>query len=186
MEATKGLQTRIWLQLTDGAEDQHPRAFVYDPTATEEALVDLTHIANGSYSGLWAPSLRGQYGIHFVVYSDSGHTIVNPAYDRVVESWSVSEQIAMGSAIIIDSAGQINVTVWWSFNGRVVTGQWTSVSAEVKDSAGAVVIDLGSASESGGRYAWTHSASALNPGDEYSLEVTADTEVFVVGFVREV
>ena len=48
---------KLNLQLDDGISTKYPRAFVYQ-NGTMETTIDLTHIAQGRYSGNWNPLLQ--------------------------------------------------------------------------------------------------------------------------------
>lgn len=88
MEVTPGIQTVLRLTLADGATGKFPRAFVYDPSGSLDDTVDLSHVANGMYENNWTPPLDvvGQYTAVFIVYSDSGHTIIDVSYNQSQES----------------------------------------------------------------------------------------------------
>jgi hypothetical protein len=81
-----GETVRLGLQLSDGAIDQYPRAFIYQGGILA-AAVALTHVAQGFYQGLWVPEGEAQYDVLYIVYADSPRTVVNLSYDYSSEAW---------------------------------------------------------------------------------------------------
>lgn len=184
MRAVKGIEARLWVQLSDGATDQFPRVFVYDPSGSEETIVDLSHVADGLYSSNWTPQTHGRYALVGIVYSSSSPPTKNPNYEQELEVWEVSQDLVMEVSMTEIASGQMQTAVWWNGNGRLLTGLWTSVSAVVKDEDGSQITDLGSASEVNGVYTWSSSGVAFEYDTPYFLEVTADSEIFRSPFQR--
>lgn len=94
MEAAPGIQTVLRLTLADGNDGKYPRVFVYNPADGLDDTVDLDHVANGMYSGLWTPpsSVVGAYTGVFVVYQNTGRTVVANRYDRIQETINVHDR----------------------------------------------------------------------------------------------
>ena len=72
--------------LYDGATNQYPQAKIYDTGGNLVTTIDLSHIANGLYQGTYTPS--GAYKhltVHYIIYSDSGHTTENTLYSRTMD-----------------------------------------------------------------------------------------------------
>jgi len=83
-----GLAQTLSLLLSDGNNAQFPRAtIILISTGLPEAVVDLVSVGGGRYTGPWTPATPGPYAVTYVVYSDAGHTVVNPAYSQVDEIW---------------------------------------------------------------------------------------------------
>jgi hypothetical protein len=85
---TVGQVTKLTLMLDDGATGLFPQALVYR-NGTLDATVNLSHLANGRYSGDWTPAQVVDHDVVFIVYSDAGHTTLATAYTREMERWQV-------------------------------------------------------------------------------------------------
>lgn len=72
-------------QLEDGNSAQFPRAAIYDASATLIGGADLSSVNNGLYAGTYTFNATGFYTVVYTIYSDAGHTIINPAYSRTEE-----------------------------------------------------------------------------------------------------
>lgn len=109
--------------------------------------------------------------------------VINNTGGATVKDYTARNKEGINAAIS-ESGTDLKVIVWWAHNDRVETGLFSTVTAIVKDSAGTQVLDLGGATETGGRFAWTGLIATITAGEGYSLEVTADGEIFAVPFAR--
>lgn len=121
--------------------------------------------------------------INGVITISGNAKVINNSGGAIVVDLTAGTGISLNTAIS-ESGTDIKITAWWSRNGEIETGLFTTVTAKIKDSSGAEVLDLLSATETGGRFAWTGSIAGVTVGDGYSLEVTADGEVFAMPFTR--
>jgi len=85
------------LQLSDGAVDQFPRAFIYRAGALE-TTVALTHVAQGLYQGPWTPAAAEPYEVIYLVYMDAPRTIESLLYERTAEEWQPSVVVSLDVA----------------------------------------------------------------------------------------
>lgn len=81
------------LQLSNGATDKYPRAYVRNTAGAEisGSPVDLVHVSGGLYtnSDLQMPS-TDQVTAQFKVFSDSGHTSEDTTFEKVVEAFQLN------------------------------------------------------------------------------------------------
>lgn len=80
------------LQTGDGATGKFPRATVFDSAhaAVAGSPFDLTHIGNGLYANeAFVPGSVDHYDASYTVYSDAGHTTVDPTYNYDTDSFDV-------------------------------------------------------------------------------------------------
>lgn len=82
IEGVVGQALLIEASLSDAATAKFPRAIIYDELTAVATTVDLVHVANGMYFGSWTPAAVGAFVEHFTVFSDSGHTVIDPEYER--------------------------------------------------------------------------------------------------------
>lgn len=92
MKLVVGQAIPCTLQLKDRATGKYPRAIVRDDAGSTLATLDLTHVASGLYQDhsttmTNVPSVTVQY----IVYSDSGHTTIDTAYETVLETFERDE-----------------------------------------------------------------------------------------------
>jgi hypothetical protein len=92
------------LQLSDGATDQYPRAYLYRG-GTFEVAISLAHAGQGLYTGVWLPSTAANYEAVFIVYTDPPRTVESPYYERVTDDWQPSDLIGAAAALgILDAS----------------------------------------------------------------------------------
>lgn len=89
--------TRLYLQLSDGAENQYPQAMVFDGT-TLDAVIPLSHVSGGLYSALWVPSGAVIFEIRYTCYHDPTHTIPSLIYEQVTEKWQPTDMVSEQTA----------------------------------------------------------------------------------------
>ena len=104
----------IELQLADGAINQYPRAYLYDQdsVALLTPTIDLSHDANGNYSGTSYNMPDKTYiKIVYIVYSDAAHNTENIIYERDLEvfykiaisgDWTTTEKEQIRDALGLD------------------------------------------------------------------------------------
>jgi hypothetical protein len=145
VNAVPGIQTQIRLQLADGKVNQFPRAFVYDGAGSLDDTIDLTHIADGLYSGDWTPTNTGEHCASIIVYKNGSYTQVNKAYDQVCEPISVHtaslSDITIVKALLHDNSVVDQQTYSqygdrWLLTGTRVRGYDTKANAQAAGATG--------------------------------------------------
>ena len=101
--ATKNAITVIALFLEDGNADKFPRAVIYNEAGTQIAVEDLSHVAEGHYTGTHAFSLNGNYFVVYTVYDDALRLVESFNYFKSQERYQVT-----------DSGGDLNDLVHYS------------------------------------------------------------------------
>lgn len=93
----------IWLGLEDGSETVYPRVTLYEPgSATAVQTVDLTHKVLGVYQNSFSYSGAAIDVLAVgIIYSNSGHTLINTAYKRVMEVFHIDDS---GTAAAVKTA----------------------------------------------------------------------------------
>lgn len=94
MKLVVGQTIPCTLQLKDRATGKFPRAIVRDNSGSTLSVLNLTHVSSGLYQDhsttmTNVPSVTVQY----IVYSDSGHTTIDTAYETVLETFERDELI---------------------------------------------------------------------------------------------
>lgn len=68
------------LSLIDGAENQFPQARIRAVAGSVQYTVNLTHVGDGVYHGTFTATQTGAFSVNYLVYTDSGHSILNLSY----------------------------------------------------------------------------------------------------------
>lgn len=117
------------LTLPDGASGLFPRAFVYDSAdvAVAGSPFDLGEVgATGRYtSAAFTPAAKGTFTAHYIVYSNSGHTVEATIYERDQDSFVVVTNDDIATAIL-DLPDAVDGNTWREFMrlaGAVLLGK---------------------------------------------------------------
>lgn len=102
MSRTAEVNSAVLLSLTiwDGNTTRGVRARVFDSagSAVAGSPFTLTHRAAGCYSGTgWTPTVEGQYGISYEIYTDGTFATIDPRYEwdgEVIEVRSIDQDLA--------------------------------------------------------------------------------------------
>jgi hypothetical protein len=87
-----GVAVPLSLVIDDGNTAQYPRAEIYLPNgATPVDQVTLPHRNKGRYEQSWIPTLVGIYVVHYVTYTDIGHTNPSSTYSRELDQLFVTQ-----------------------------------------------------------------------------------------------
>lgn len=80
------------LLLEGGEEDQYPQATLFTPSGTS-VVYDLSHVVMGRYENIVPASgvVLGTYRAIYRIYTDSGHTTLNPDYYQSEDEFDVSD-----------------------------------------------------------------------------------------------
>lgn len=73
----------------DGRTDLFGRVRVYGSTGTLLDTIDLTHVAEGLYTGAYTPSAEGYYSLVYELFFDAGYT-VSAGYEKHGETLDVN------------------------------------------------------------------------------------------------
>jgi hypothetical protein len=90
--AAPGQTVTLSLTLEDGtAAGVFPQATVYNPAGAPLGTVDLTHAAKGRWTGpfaLPATTPGGIHKVHYAVYLDAAHTLLDPLHGADEEEFN--------------------------------------------------------------------------------------------------
>lgn len=93
--------------IADGDASLFPRATIRDAANAIEAVVDLSHVADGTYDGT-VTLPEGQFTVAVVVYDDAAHTIKNSTWgvssSVIVVRASLAGAFLVGESILLTSS----------------------------------------------------------------------------------
>lgn len=159
--AIKDIPTVLSLQLEDGDGSKYPQATLYDAGGVPVSTEDLSHVAQGHYTGIYTFTILGDYFAVFVVYDDVAHATESVEFFRSADRIHVTDLDQNKSDLTTYSVKQAwtrnppNMlgTVWLEKNGQripLLLGDALSITAKI----GATTVFTGSSAtpNADGRY----------------------------------
>ncbi len=70
------------LTLAQGEINQYPQVKIYDAHENLDATVNLSHVADGFYNGVWTPNTSEWHYGNAIIYTDAGHSVESTVYGR--------------------------------------------------------------------------------------------------------
>jgi hypothetical protein len=74
IQADVGTNTPLELMLYDGDSTRAVRVTIRRTDGTFVTTVNLSHVGEGLYTGLWSPATIGYYHANYIVYTDGSYS----------------------------------------------------------------------------------------------------------------